>query len=61
MSRHTKLRMGARGLGFWYDTDFKKNVKSRCHTKRRMVRTYPSFGMTTAQDIRNLFAKLPQI
>ncbi len=57
---------------FWYDTDFsnkqkkkfniffgKKNLKSRCHTKRRAgaaPRARPSFGMTTTQDIRDLFA-----
>ncbi len=36
----------------------KKNSESRCHTKRRVgaaTRAHPSFGMTTAQDIRDLF------
>ncbi len=35
------------------------NVLSRCHTKRRAgaaPRARPSFGMTTTQDIRDLFA-----
>ncbi len=33
------------------------NVLSRCHTKRRMdgLPVHPSFGMTTTQDIRDLF------
>ena len=48
---------------FWYDTDLKKNqiffskkkkLNSWCHTKKRMDR-YPSFGMTTTQDIIDLF------
>ncbi len=33
----------------------KKNLNSRCHTKRRMdgLPVHPSFGMTTTQDIRD--------
>ncbi len=37
----------------------KKNLKSRCHTKRRAgaaPSARPSFGMTPTQDIRDLFA-----
>ncbi len=51
---------------FWYDTDFSKkknlnlknnNLKSRCHTKRKVGRgARHSFGMTMTQDIRDLFA-----
>ncbi len=36
----------------------KRKEKSRCHTKRRAgaaTRARPSFGMTTTQDIRDLF------
>ena len=33
----------------------KKILKSRCHTKRR-ASSFSSFGMTTTQDIRDLFA-----
>ncbi len=37
---------------------FQKILKSRCHTKRRYgaPRARPSFGMTTTQAIRDLFA-----
>ncbi len=31
---HIKRRMGVRGV-FWYDTYFKKKLKSRCRTKKR--------------------------
>ena len=37
----------------------KKNLKNWCLTKRRMgatMRANPSFGMTTTQDIRDIFA-----
>ncbi len=37
---------------------FQKFLKSRCHTKRRVgaaPRARPSFGMTTTQDIRDVF------
>ncbi len=35
---------------FWYDNNF--FFKSRCHT----MHAHPSFGMTTTQDIKDLFA-----
>ena len=38
----------------------KKRNKSRCHTKRRAgaaTHARPSFGMTTTQEIRDLFAR----
>ncbi len=37
----------------------RKILQNRCHTKRRMgatMCTYPSFGMTWTQEIRDLFA-----
>ncbi len=44
----------------------KKNLKSRCHTKRRIgaaTHAHPSFGMTMTQGIRDIFAyeNLPHI
>ncbi len=53
---HTKRR---------YDTDLSKkfwlkiHLKSQCHTKRRKgvaMRAHFSFGMTTTQNIKDLFA-----
>ena len=43
---------------------FKKNLKSRCHTKRRVgaaTRTCLSFGMTTIQFTRDLFPWCPYL
>ncbi len=42
-------------LKFIYSIHFFFFLKSRCHTKRRMLPVHPSFGMTMTQDIRDLF------